>query len=80
VPQRAGGFPAVTVCTPYLALRDLGPNQLHRHSVANHSADGGDLHIANVIEIEHDKVGFAAVDARMVAKVTLDRDPPRGSV
>lgn len=62
----------MTVRAADVALRDLGPDLADRTTVAYHRADRRTLHTANVIEVEHTRVGFSAVDARMLRKVSRD--------
>jgi len=79
-PTLPGGSATVTVCTHDVALGHLIQDRVPT-SVAKSRRDGEDL-VTSVVELEHERIGFTAIDARARAEKLdqvlrpLYRQPP----
>jgi hypothetical protein len=60
---------AVAIRTPHVALRNFGQHLLDAKAARHHQADRHELAATNVIEVEHDGIGLAAVHAWVRPKV-----------
>jgi hypothetical protein len=56
----------MTVCTNDLALADLVEDRLP--SVIAHAFGDVEALVAEMVELEHQRIGLAAIDARLAAK------------
>jgi hypothetical protein len=62
----------VTVRTPHVALFDLLFEFREGYGSIGHRADVVDLRASNVVELENDRIGNAAITARMQAEKVTD--------
>jgi hypothetical protein len=67
-PAADGGPTAMAVGADDLTPGDLGFDGLHRHGVGNQFGDARRL-VADVVELEDDRIRLAAIDARVVTEV-----------
>ena len=60
----------MAVCAPHVAFCDLSPDVAQRAQISHHCTDCCPFDVADMVEIKHAVVGFAAVDARMLREVS----------
>lgn len=61
----------MTVCAPHLALLNLGLHQLPRDGSVHKGAHICSL-VPYVVEVQHIRIGFAAVDAGMLEQIVAN--------
>jgi hypothetical protein len=67
---------AMAVCADDLALRDLGENAFEWDRAIRELTDVA-LLVAEVVELENNRIGLATVDARMIKEITQHCPPIR---
>lgn len=67
--------PSMTVSTTHLALRNLKHQRLQTVTGRNHITDVPTLNTTNVIEVQHRKIGLAAIDTAICGQICADPLP-----